>query len=120
MRYDMTKDNSHSDLVAQFLSGGGKPKVVPEGQRTLTPRQLKIASGYEPEKTYKFEVFLEGEDHMEFTVIESASSKAMCREKVTMDYPESTIISIEDYGTHSANAYKRAQEAYDNDEQDLY
>lgn len=113
----MTKDN---DLIAQFLAKGGKVNKVEEGQRSLTDRQLKILSGYEPEKVYKYEVFMLGEDHMEFTLIESASSPAMCREKVTLSYPESTIISIEPAGSHSERAYKRAQETYDNDEQDLY
>jgi hypothetical protein len=96
-----------SELIAAFLAQKSITKVA-AGKRALTEHQMRVLTGPEPIKQIKYEILLLGEDGMEFTVEETAKSANDARTKAREAYPESRIISIELYGTHSQRAYDEA------------
>ena len=100
------------DLIAAFLAKGGAITKVPEGARTMSPREMKLAVGYEPDKVVVFEALLVGEDYSTFMVEERGARVADVRAKLGRAYPESRIVSIEPKGTRDARLYR---EAYDSD-----
>jgi len=97
--------NDYKDLIAQFQAKGGQIKKVAEGERTMTERQMYRATGYEPDKLYKYEVSIVGEDGQSFMIHAQGSSKKDCEDRVKVQYPESFIESVEHVGTRDMNIY---------------
>ena len=93
------------DLIASFLANKGAT-VVPAGATTMTPTQMKRKLGYEPEKTYRFEVMLQGEDGMEFMEIISAANRPAAREIAEEQFPESRVITVEKEGSREERIYR--------------
>lgn len=85
--------SNDSDLIREFLAKKGVTKV-PEGVTTMTPRQMREAIGWEPDKMNVYHVFLMGEDGYEWTERITATSAAKCEAKVRASWPESRIINI--------------------------
>ena len=103
--------NSTADLIAAFLATRGAT-VVPTGVRTTTDAQMKRAIGYTPEKEYRYEVMLAGEDGMDFCVHHTAANVAAVEEYMRKQYPESNVISVEHVGARDARIYREVSASY--------
>lgn len=78
-------------LTADFAAKGGEVKKVDSGIRTMTESQVYRAMGYEPEKLYRFDVHLTGEDGMAWCERITARNKGDAMTKAQETWPESRI-----------------------------
>lgn len=96
-----------SDLIAAFIANKGVTTIAP-GLRAMDDRQMKRAIGYAPEKEYKYEVQMQGEDGKEFALTVSAPSVKVAHEDLARRYPEAAILSVEPFGTRDEVIYEGA------------
>ena len=80
-----------SALAAAYVANGGNVKKVESGVRTMTESQMYRATGYEPEKLYRFDVHMTGEDGKEWCERLTARNKGDAMAKVQEAWPESRV-----------------------------
>ena len=78
-------------LTANFVAKGGKVQQVESGKRVMTESQVYRAMGYEPEKLYRFDVHMTGEDGMEWCERLTARNKGDVMAKAQEAWPESRV-----------------------------
>lgn len=80
-----------SALTDAYAAKGGKVQKVESGARSMTESQVYRAIGYEPEKLYRFDVHMTGEDGMEWCERLTARNKGDAMAKAQEAWPESRV-----------------------------
>ena len=95
-----------TDYVAQFLANGGEVKKIATGARNYSNKQMREATGYEPEvvrhPNRHYEVMMLDECSTERCVIVSAKDVDDACDKATDKHPEGLIRSVELKGSRQA------------------
>lgn len=82
-------------LKAEFAARGGKATVVATGVQTLTAKDIRKASGWQPDSLSVYNVTLRGEDGGIWTERVPARSRIEAMDTAHDAFPESSVESVQ-------------------------